>query len=206
MFQSKKQRKQTPASLTHAGALIRRILALVAGIFFLWLALQLMPRPGTPASSPRAHPGALVPANAPPERADSFGIAQTGQIIAGILLAVLVGFSVYHRKKTTRERPTLQSLKTLSRIQLGSNQHIYAVECGEDILLIGATPAHLSLLHRTPIHALTGKDQGPPNRAPFPYEFSPANSTTSNAAVRRIAAAESSKSDFSAVLRRFTSA
>ena len=177
MFQKRKSKTPFRFAKTSPRQLLKRVATLFAGIFFLWVALHIMPKkdPGISDNSNQSQ-SILLPAQPAGNSAGLQGFAKDIQIVAGILLIGLVGVGVYLHKKKSKKRPSIKSLQTLSRLQLGANHHIYLVEFGEQALLIGATNNQITLLQNQPLDALTN---GPSIQPPKPLSYSFSDPVTS---------------------------
>lgn len=157
MFQKRKAQPFLRFESASSKQLFKRAATLCAGIFCLWIALQVMPKPGSdllpPDTTTEAAP--VISKDSSENRSNTMGFLKNTQIIAGILLIGLFGFMYYRRNKFKQEHASIKSLKTLNRIQLNPNQSLYLIECGEDVLLIGATNTQITLLKNIPLTSLT---------------------------------------------------
>ena len=156
MFHKRKPKPFLQFQPTSGKQLIKRAATLAAGIFFLWIALHIMPKPGgnIPATKASTQEPTLLSKDASESQNETFGFLKSTQIIAGVLLLALMGYMYFRYKKTEQERASIRSLKTLNRIQLSPNQHLYLIECGKDALLLGATNTHITLLKNVPLASL----------------------------------------------------
>ena len=178
MFQKRKSQPFFRFEATSGKQLIKRAATLSAGIFFLWIALHIMPKPGMniPPTEASTDQVALNKANTSGTASGSLGFLKITQVIAGILLLALIGYMYFRYKKAEKEKAPIKSLRTLNRIQLSPNQHIYLIECGYDALLIGATNTQITLLKNIPLASLT-PDQLDESMRSVSYPFTAPNST-----------------------------
>ena len=195
MFHKRKAKPFFQFEATNGKQLFKRAATLSAGIFFLWIALHIMPKPGIniPATEASTEEASTHPAYAKESQSTPMGFLKGTQVIAGILLLALIGFMYYRHKKTTQESPHGKSLKTLNRLQLGPNQHIFLIECGQDALLISATNSQINLLKKMPLASLA-EGQHEEHLHPTSYTFSAPVST------------QKDPGDFASLLHSYSSA
>ena len=156
-------RKPAPSQRSATSAqFVRRALSFGAALVLLWLALHLMPeaRSAAPPRAPSDDAGTVAV-----ETMSNNGLswATRGQA-AALLLLGLIGAAVYrHRKKDTALDPE-RNVRNLGRLQLGPQQHLHLIGLGDEVLLVGATNTHITLLHQiTPARPAGG---GPAIPAP----------------------------------------
>ena len=196
MFQKRKRLPFLRFEATSRNQLLKRVATLSAGIFFLWIALQIMPKPVRdlpPAELTEETAAPLISPEASAHRSDTMGFLKNTQIGAGILLLVLLGFMYYKYKKSRPERPSIKPLNTLHRVQLSPHQHLYLIECGHEALLIGATNTEITLLKNMPLAALTRDTLQEPAK-PISYPFTQPVST------------QEESGDFATLLHSYSSA
>ena len=195
MFQKRKSKPFSSFEAATGKQLLKRAATLCAGIFFLLVALHIMPKPGMniPATEASTQEASADARNTSANRSTTTGFLKTTQIVAGTLLLLLIGYMYYRYKKNEKEKAPIKSLKTLNRIQLAPNQHIYLIECGYEALLIGATNTQITLLEKLPLSSLT-PDQCSESTRPVSYTFSAPVST------------QQEPGDFASLLRSYTSA
>ena len=196
MFHKRKSKPFLRFESTSGKNLLKRAATLSAGIFFLWIALHIMPKPGgnippTEASTEEAAP--FISSSSSENQSGAMGFLKSTQIIAGILLLALIGYIYYRHKKTEQERASIKSLKTLNRIQLSPNQHLYLIECGQDALLIGATNSQITLLQHVPLVSLMDNSMNESLRS-VSYTFTSPVST------------QKEQGDFASLLHSYSSA
>ena len=171
MFQKRKSRTPFRFEKTNPKQLLKRVSTLCAGIFFLWIALHIMPKKNAePGTLSDQHQPVLLPIKAAGNTSGLNGFAQNIQIVSGVLLIGLIGLGLYYHKKKSTKRRSLKSLQTLSKLQLGSNHHVYLVESGDEALLIGITNNQIALLNKQPLGQLIKNAPLPGNDAPG-YSF-----------------------------------
>ena len=195
MFQKRKHKPFLRFDAITGKQLFKRAATLSAGIFFLWVALHVMPKPGgnIPQSEASTDQVAVHKEGTLGDRSGTMGVLKNTQIVAGILLLALIGFMYYRHKKNEKEKGPIKSLKTLNRIQLAPNQHIYLIECGNDALLIGATNTQITLLKNIPLSSLSPGQIGE-STEPVSYSFTAPVST------------QTDPGDFASLLHSYSSA
>ena len=193
MFQNRRNRTlldNTPINKKH---FLKRALMLSAGILLLWAALHIMPRPGESIQASEASSGLTPVATTESPSSSTAYFLKTSQLIAGLLLMALIGYSFFHFKKKAKERPSIKSMSSLSRLQLGANQHVHLIQCGDDTFLIGTTSSQITLLQQVPLSSLLEGIDTYTSSPPPSYSFSTPTSTSSNSG------------DFAAILNTMTS-
>ncbi len=156
MFPFKTPSTSPVAAPSDRRQLLKRGLTLCAGLLLLWLALNIMPKPdashdpvifsddtGTVATS-----ASLTPSS------DSTPLISPGQLIAIVLLAGLLGGTLYWNKKKAAQHTPVKQLHNLGRIQLGPQQHIHLIECGDEAFLVGATQSQITLIQKLPLTSI----------------------------------------------------
>lgn len=195
MFQKRKSQPFFSSEATSGKQLFKRAATLSAGIFFLWIALHIMPKKGMNIPATEASTDQVIPnkSSTSDNSSGTIGFLKTTQIIAGVLLLALIGYMYFRYKKAEKEKTPIKSLKTLNRIQLAPNQHIYLIECGHEALLIGATNSQITLLNSIPLASLT-QDQLDESMRSIAYPFTTPNST------------QKETGDFASLLHSYSSA
>ena len=203
MFQNKRLDFISGTANSGKKNLLRRGILLGAGLFLLWAALYIMPRSDTSKPDPFARsstpepgptqdslqalaslstPGpedanSLLASNAPNPTARSSIIVQLGQALAALILIALLGYAFYRHKQTAKERVPIKGLQTLGRLQLGSNQHVYLVGCGDDAFLISATGQQMTLLKSFSLDSIRQSHATSPYPVPIINPYSNPSST-----------------------------
>lgn len=151
------KRKSEPRQPATGNQLVKRGLALGAGILLLWLALEIMPRPRTAQQAvifPKDTDRTSIPGDAPSTASSPSTPGSSldlGQITAGLLLVGLIGFALYWQRKKAPGKAPAAALQSMGKIQLNPNQHIHLISCGKEALLIGTTSSQVTLLHQLPL-------------------------------------------------------
>jgi len=167
--------------------LLRRVLYLVAGLFFLWCAVYLFP---TDAPAPSEEPAAVVDENASPEAgfiartAEGPALWTPGNAIALLLLLGGGAWALYLQRrqaKSTEEGTTLEALETL---QLAPKQEVRLVRCGPDVLVLGVTSGQITCLTTYPAEALPATAQAGTPAATAPPAAPESARTAASAAPR----------------------
>lgn len=156
MFPFKTPAAPTTSVSSDRRQLLKRGLTLCAGLFLLWLALNIMPKPGSsPDSVIFSDDAGTVAASASlTPSTDSSPWISPGQFIAIFLLAGLLGGTLYWNKRKAAQQTPVKQLHNLGRIQLGPQQHIHLIECGDEAFLVGATQSQITLIQKLPLTSI----------------------------------------------------
>lgn len=136
---------------------LRRVLYLVAGLFFLWCAVYLFP---TESSPPGEEPAAVVDENASPAAAPVARTAEgpalwtPGNAIALLLLLGGGAWALYLQRRQAEGPGANATLEALETLQLAPNQEIRLVRCGPDVLVLGVTSGQITCLTTYPAGTL----------------------------------------------------
>lgn len=156
MFPFKTPVAPTTSASSDRRQLFKRGLTLCAGFLLLWLALNIMPKPGSSSDpvvfSDDAGTVATSASLTPSSEAASW--ISPGQIIAILLLAALLGGTLYWNKRKAAQQTPVKQLHNLGRIQLGPQQHIHLIECGDEAFLVGATQTQITLIQKLPLTSI----------------------------------------------------
>ncbi len=144
---------------TAGSQLMKRTIALGAGLLLLWFALNIMPKQPDAAVQPATFTdeAGTTASSSNIVSAESNSSFDLGKITAGLLLASMIVFGFIWHKKTGGKLSPAESLQVLGKIQLNPNQHIHLVRCGENALLLGATNSQITLLHQVPSKQLENR-------------------------------------------------
>lgn len=69
-----------------------------------------------------------------------------GRILVLVLLAAGGACAIYLQQQTSRGNASASPLQPLGQLSVGPNQHLHLVRCHDEVLLIGATDAEITLL------------------------------------------------------------
>ena len=134
----------------------------------LWIATRFFTTsvPPAPADVPEEATAARVTEGA--ERASLF---RPGYLAAFALLAGGAGFALYLRRRSGEASPTREMLRSVGKLQLGPGQQVHLVSCGDELLVIGATNANVTLLKSFPAPtASTPATASVPDARPYRHQ------------------------------------
>ncbi len=128
----------------------RRLLLFIAGLFVLWVLWQWATAPSGPPPIPAdaADPTTFSQQHAP--------TAEHGFLLRYFLiLVVLAGGALWALRLRRRVTPAANTmlLRPLGQLSLGPGQQIRLVACGEELLVLGVTAHHITLLKSLPLPA-----------------------------------------------------
>ncbi|NBB87112.1 MAG: hypothetical protein GVY12_12970 [Bacteroidetes bacterium] len=152
---------------------LRRVLYLVAGLFFLWCAVYLFP---TDAPGPSEEPAAVVDENASPDAgfiartAEGPALWTPGNAIALLLLLGGGAWALYLQRRQAEDAEGGTTLEALETLRLAANQEVRLVRCGSDVLVLGVTSGQITCLSTYPAEALSAAAHAdtPAAEAPTP--------------------------------------
>jgi len=137
---------------------LRRVLYLAAGLFFLWCAVYLFP---TNAPAPSEEPAAVVDENPSPDggfiarTAEGPALWTPGNAIALLLLLGGGAWALYLQRRQAEDAEEGTTLEALETLQLAPNQDVRLVRCGPDVLVLGVTSGQITCLTTYPAEALS---------------------------------------------------
>ena len=121
---------------------LRRAALLAAALLLLWIATRYLSAPRTPPpTATDAEPTTSVTT----ARRSSSPITP-GYVFAGMLLVGGGVYAWYLRRRNGTGHPGREILQSVGRLQLGPGQQVHLVECGNELLLLGATSGQITLL------------------------------------------------------------
>ncbi|NBC00485.1 MAG: hypothetical protein GVY15_06460 [Bacteroidetes bacterium] len=150
---------------------LRRVLYLGAGLFFLWCAVYLFP---TDAPAPSEEPAVVVDENASPEAgfiartAEGPALWTPGNAIALLLLLGGGAWALYLQRRQAEGAEEGTTLEALETLQLAPNQEVRLVRCGPEVLVLGVTSGEITCLTTYPAEALPATAQADASAATAP--------------------------------------
>ncbi len=125
---------------------IKRAGLFAAGLVLLWTALHLSP---TTADEPPVYSdeaGSVASSERVRTPYQGPRIFTLGNLAAVILLIGGGGFAYYLHQRSTQGSGGISAIESIGELPIGQGQQLRLIRCGGEILLIGATAHHISLL------------------------------------------------------------